>query len=54
MSERSALDVVKELGDALWCLAITAYTLGVPLSEVARVNEEKLRRRHPDGFELSS
>ena len=43
-------DVVAELGDALWCLAIVAHALGVPLSEVARINEAKLRARHPDGF----
>jgi NTP pyrophosphatase (non-canonical NTP hydrolase) len=43
--------VVKELGDALWCLAITAHALGIPLSEVARTNEEKLRERHPHGFD---
>lgn len=42
--------VVKELGDALWCLAIAARSVGVPLSEVARVNEDKLRARHPAGF----
>jgi NTP pyrophosphatase (non-canonical NTP hydrolase) len=42
--------VTRELGDALWCLAITAQTLGVPLSEVARVNIEKLRARYPDGM----
>lgn len=42
--------VVEELGDALWCLAIVSATLGVSLSEVARVNEEKLRARHPGGF----
>ena len=42
--------VVKELGDALWCLAIAAHSLGVPLSEVARVNEAKLRARYPEGF----
>ncbi|MES2178423.1 MAG: MazG nucleotide pyrophosphohydrolase domain-containing protein [Gemmatimonadota bacterium] len=41
-----------ELGDALWCLAIAARTLGIPLSEVARLNLEKLRRRHPDGFRI--
>lgn len=46
--------VVEELGDALWCLAIAARTLGVPLSEVARVNEEKLRARHPLGFDAAS
>ena len=42
--------VVDELGDALWCLAIVADTLGVSLSDVARANESKLRARHPDGF----
>jgi NTP pyrophosphatase (non-canonical NTP hydrolase) len=42
--------VVKELGDVLWCLAIAARSLDVPLSEVARRNEAKLRERHPDGF----
>ena len=36
-----------ELGDALWCLAITADTLGVSLADVARRNVEKLRLRHP-------
>jgi NTP pyrophosphatase (non-canonical NTP hydrolase) len=45
--------VVKELGDALWCLAVAAETLGIPLSEVARVNQEKLRARHPHGFSAS-
>ena len=42
--------VVKELGDALWCLAALAGALDVPLSEVARANLAKLRLRHPDGF----
>ncbi|MEO7454847.1 MAG: nucleoside triphosphate pyrophosphohydrolase family protein, partial [Gemmatimonadaceae bacterium] len=45
--------VVKELGDALWCLAIAARTMGVPLSEVASANEAKLRARHPNGFPSS-
>ena len=42
--------VVKELGDVLWCVAIVSATIGVSLSEVASVNEEKLRVRHPAGF----
>ncbi len=46
--DRDAL--ARELGDALWCVAIAARTLGLPLSEVARANEEKLRLRHPHGF----
>jgi NTP pyrophosphatase (non-canonical NTP hydrolase) len=39
--------VTLELGDALWCLAIAADTLGVSLADVARRNVEKLRSRHP-------
>ena len=42
--------VIDELGDALWCLAIAAKTVGVTLSGVAMRNEEKLRERHPEGF----
>ena len=39
--------VMLELGDALWCLAIAADTLGVSLQEVAQRNVEKLRSRYP-------
>lgn len=46
--DRDAL--VKELGDALWCIAVASHAVGVSLSDVARINEEKLRARHPDGF----
>jgi NTP pyrophosphatase (non-canonical NTP hydrolase) len=42
--------LTEELGDVLWCLAVTADTLGIALSRVAEANEAKLRRRHPDGF----
>ena len=47
--DRGAL--AKELGDALWCLAIAARCIEMPLSEVAARNLEKLRERHPEGFE---
>ena len=40
--------VTLELGDALWCLAVAADTLGVSLQDVARRNVEKLRARHPE------
>ena len=42
--------LVEELGDVLWCLAMTAESLGTTLEEVATANVAKLQRRHPDGF----
>jgi NTP pyrophosphatase (non-canonical NTP hydrolase) len=42
--------LIEELGDALWCLAITADSLGISIDDVARSNVEKLQRRHPRGF----
>jgi NTP pyrophosphatase (non-canonical NTP hydrolase) len=42
--------LIEELGDVLWCLAITADTLGLSLSEIAEANQAKLVARHPDGF----
>jgi NTP pyrophosphatase (non-canonical NTP hydrolase) len=50
--DRDAL--AKELGDALWCLAIAARCIGVPLSDVAARNLEKLRARHPSGFDAQA
>jgi NTP pyrophosphatase (non-canonical NTP hydrolase) len=42
--------LTEELGDVLWCLAVTANTLGIPLSKVAEANQAKLALRHPNGF----
>jgi NTP pyrophosphatase (non-canonical NTP hydrolase) len=42
--------LVEELGDALWCLAITADALDIPLNEVGSANLEKLAQRHPEGY----
>jgi NTP pyrophosphatase (non-canonical NTP hydrolase) len=43
-------ELVIELGDALWCLATIASSVGVSLGDVADRNVEKLKQRHPDGF----
>jgi NTP pyrophosphatase (non-canonical NTP hydrolase) len=39
-----------ELGDALWCLAMTAKSAGITLEQVAAANVAKLRTRYPDGY----
>lgn len=53
LQERTVPDasLVEELGDALWCLAVTAHELGIPLSKVAEFNQTKLANRHPMGFQ---
>ena len=38
----------KELGDALWCLAMTARAAGLSLEQVAAGNIKKLEQRHAD------
>lgn len=41
----------KELGEALCCLAIAAFHLGLPLEEVAKNNVLALRARFPNQVE---
>ena len=45
ISEEDRDAVIKELGDVLWYVASIARYLGVPLSEVAKVNIGKLEDR---------
>ena len=37
--------IIKELGDVLWYVAVTSLYLGVPMSELANKNIEKLKSR---------
>lgn len=37
----------EELGDALWCLTMTARCAGMTLEQVAAANVAKLKARHP-------
>ena len=45
VSEEDKKEIVKELGDTLWYIAVIAEHLGVSFSEVAKVNNEKLANR---------
>ncbi len=42
--------LVEELGDVLWYAVLLADALGVTLQEVFAVNQEKLKKRYPEGF----
>lgn len=48
--EANASHLTEELGDVLWCLAVTAKALGLSLDDIAVANQRKLSRRHPEGF----
>lgn len=43
-------ELIRELGDVLWYLALAADVLGVSLGEIAEANLAKLRGRYPNGF----
>lgn len=43
-------NVIKELGDVCWYLALMADAIGIDLNTIMTENIEKLRRRYPAGF----
>lgn len=44
-------EIVKELGDVAWYLAVTAHCVGYDLESVLQTNVDKLRNRYPEGFD---
>lgn len=42
--------IVEELGDTLWYIALAATHLEVNLSDLARLNIEKLAKRYPEKY----
>ena len=50
----SDTQLTEELGDVLWCLAVTADSLGISLATVAERNQAKLTARHPEGWSRSA
>lgn len=45
LSGETSLEIAKEIGDVLWYLAVLSEELGYPLSEIARLNIDKLASR---------
>lgn len=43
-------DLVKELGDVLWYVALICDSLGITMEEVMEKNINKLKERYPEGF----
>lgn len=43
-------NMVEELGDVLWYVAVAADALGFTLDQVCQMNIEKLRIRFPDAY----
>lgn len=46
----TAEELVKELGDVCWYLALLCTAIDVSLEDVMAQNIEKLKKRYPDGF----
>lgn len=47
-------ELIKELGDVCWYLALIAHAIDVPLDVIMISNIEKLRNRYPEGFSESA
>lgn len=45
-------DIEEELGDVLRHVAILCEGIGTTMEKVMQKNIDKLKRRHPDGFEV--
>ena len=46
VSEEDKIEMIKEMGDVLWYLAVLAKQLGVDFETVANENVKKLQNRH--------
>ena len=45
-------ELVKELGDVCWYLALISHACGISIEQIMEENVEKLRKRYPDGFSV--
>lgn len=46
--------MIKQLGDVLWYLAISAQALGISFNDIATKNIEKLKIRYPHGWDSNN
>lgn len=46
-------ELKNELGDVLWYLSGLAEVAGISLEDIMTFNVEKLKKRYPDGFDIS-
>lgn len=44
-------ELIKELGDVCWYVALGCTALNIDMGEVMQRNIEKLKKRYPDGFD---
>lgn len=49
--ELDTAHMAKELGDVAWYLAVSANAIGYDLETIMQMNVDKLKARHPDGFD---
>lgn len=54
VSEADKQEIIKEMGDVLWYLQALADYLEIPLSQVAKVNLEKIHSRKARGVTKGS
>lgn len=47
-------EIIKELGDVCWYIALLSHTIDVPLEDILQKNIDKLKRRYPEGFSEES
>ncbi len=43
-------NLIEELGDAMWYIALAASKLGVGLEDIMQLNIQKLQRRYPEKY----
>jgi NTP pyrophosphatase (non-canonical NTP hydrolase) len=49
--ELNQLDLMKEIGDALWMLCELCTACGFDIDDIANLNITKLKARYPNGFD---